>query len=583
MKKQQLTVRLLSASALATTGFFLFSATANADSVVDRAVISVPVSCSMTGSISSGEEHNANIQNGTYRDNIGTTTMTMFCNDGEGFSVYAIGYTNGEYGNTTLTSNTLSSAYDIITGIATGGDISNWAMQLSTDATATYPVTITNGFSSYSPVPSTYTKVATSESNTDSSVQGASFTTTYATYINSTQPASTYSGQVKYTLVHPAIEIPPQPQSTDPGYIAYYPNTNTAEGTMGGQPLQSSDTSITLLASNFSRKGYGFAGWNTAYDYSGDFYGPNETIEFEAGEYTNGDQGLSLYAVWVESDGFIQNWDSCDSLTPVLYNSTTGTFTTSLSNVTALTDLRDNQTYAIARLADGKCWTMENLRLENTAVANSDGSLAQEYNPSFIGLANSESTNFTDSTVANSLYSTDGSGSTLAITGSYAGHRFPRYNDMNIATRDSSPISNNAKIYGFGNYYTWAAAIADTSYYDSGDYNTTSICPTGWHLPTGGSSEAEFSTLDLAMGGTGDLQRTQDASNRWRKYPNNFVFSGYFDNASPMNRGQVGSYWSSTTGSTNGSYYLNIQNDSVYPGTNSYYKYIGQSIRCLTE
>ena len=60
-------------------------------------------------------------------------------------------------------------------------------------------------FSDYTAVPEEYTKVAyhTSSTDTGTNATGSNLTTTYRAYISPTQPAGTYVGQVKYTLVHP--------------------------------------------------------------------------------------------------------------------------------------------------------------------------------------------------------------------------------------------------------------------------------------------------------------------------------------------------------------------------------------------
>ena len=52
------------------------------------------------------------------------------------------------------------------------------------------------------------------------------------------------------------------------------------------------------------------------------------------------------------------------TLTQANYDSETGVLSAALSSVTALTDQRDGETYAVARLADGNCWMIENLRLD---------------------------------------------------------------------------------------------------------------------------------------------------------------------------------------------------------------------------
>jgi hypothetical protein len=79
-------------------------------------------------------------------------------------------------------------------------------------------MSITNSFDSWHTVPDDYTKVAeyhasTGSSATDQSL-GAKVETTYASYISTSQPADTYTGKVKYVMVHPydgaapVIEVP---------------------------------------------------------------------------------------------------------------------------------------------------------------------------------------------------------------------------------------------------------------------------------------------------------------------------------------------------------------------------------------
>lgn len=81
------------------SGIALISSNVSADdSVVDEANITVPTSCSMTGT--GMNTHNAEIINGTYTPNIGTTTLHAFCNDNNGFAIYAAGYTGNEIGGT---------------------------------------------------------------------------------------------------------------------------------------------------------------------------------------------------------------------------------------------------------------------------------------------------------------------------------------------------------------------------------------------------------------------------------------------------------------------------------------------------
>ena len=171
----------------------------------DNLAISVPSSCTLSSSVD--EVHSASIVNGRYEEGIGTTTLSTFCNDKNGYSVYAIGDSLNSEGNNTLVG---SNGSNINSGTATSGDTSQWAMKLALKAgdTSTTPPTIISPFNFYSTVPTTWTKVATIPSSTTDMKEGSNFTTTYATYISPTQAAGTYLGQIKYLLTHPSAATP---------------------------------------------------------------------------------------------------------------------------------------------------------------------------------------------------------------------------------------------------------------------------------------------------------------------------------------------------------------------------------------
>ena len=280
------------------SGGILASNGVSADDVVDVVNLTLAVSCSVSETVDTA--HTTTLNNDQYKTNIGTTTFNVFCNDKDGYSIYAIGYSGDTYGNTEMLymGNQTPAPSNIVTGTATSGSTSNWAMKLTVVA-GTYQATLTNGFGSYRAVPTTYTKAATLTSQTDTTT-GSSIQSTYAVFASATQGAGTYQGKVRYTLVHPNnADEPPAPQPSTPGYISYYANASSAEGTMGRQSAVDGNT-VTLIASNFSRTGYGFAGWSDAFDYetntNANFYGQNEDITVPSGTTTN---GLSLYAVWV--------------------------------------------------------------------------------------------------------------------------------------------------------------------------------------------------------------------------------------------------------------------------------------------
>ena len=233
------TITLLSGVALASS-----HVSAEDTSVVDEINITVPIACTMSGT--GMQSHNAEIANGTYTPDIGSTTLHAFCNDNEGFAIYAAGYTGNEVGGTNsnkLVGTNASSNATIESGIATTAgspDISNWAMKLtmtqdSGDTTTDNAFTIDSApnvslpsqaesgatqapFSAYHVVPNEYVKVAhkNSMTNMTETTGGVKLATTYAAYISKTQPADTYSGQVIYVLVHPADAAAPTiPKSLD--------------------------------------------------------------------------------------------------------------------------------------------------------------------------------------------------------------------------------------------------------------------------------------------------------------------------------------------------------------------------------
>ena len=582
------------------SGITLLPSNSFAEDIVDEINITVPSSCSLSGT---NLIHTANMENGQYKDNIGSANISAFCNDPNGFSIYAIGYTEDTYGNNKMHDPNLDTAHDINTGKYVSGTTTNstWSMKL-TPVTGPYAPTIRNdstyNYTNYEVVPSEYTKVAYSSAATETGdgATGSNFTTSYAVFVSQSQNAGSYTGKVKFTLVHPEdAPTPNSPKAAKPGKIVYHPNNNSVVGTMGDQSANN-NVSIDLWASNFKRDGYGFAGWNTAYDYSGTFYGPNQTITAPADVETN---GLSLYAVWIKSAGSLQNWDGCSSLAQ--------------GATTALTDERDGNTYAVVKLADGKCWTIENLRLADKDASNNDIELSSTntHNPS-LPLTNSwwySSANDSDTKPTSNHLSATTDPTTIAWCKTYSSNC---YDQSMLATNNTILFTNNtassysasSNVYSYGNYYNWYSATAGHGKYgysySQGHEAPGDICPAGWHLPKSGNKSQEstnefWQLIVTGLNGgtkpanydsasypyyTGTTEGTP-VSNALRSYPNNFVYSGYVNGSSVGYRGSNGYYWSSSTYDSDYACYLAFGSSSVYPGTNYHYRYYGRMARCV--
>ena len=218
------------------SGVILSSTTVSAEeTVLNNVDISVPVSCNLNSSVDTA--HTAIVNAGTSVSDIGTTNFTVFCNDASGFALYAIGYTNEDYGDNTLVGQTTSNI--INTGQATSGNTSAWAMKMIKVTDGSYQpnnLTITNNFNNYKEVPDTYTKVAEYTTSTDATL-GSKLQSTYRAFMSTFQDADTYNGKVKYTLVHPYTAPTPVPISKN----LYYAIT----GSSNNYTLTISDSDIT--------------------------------------------------------------------------------------------------------------------------------------------------------------------------------------------------------------------------------------------------------------------------------------------------------------------------------------------------
>lgn len=424
-----------------------------------------------------------------------------------------------------------------------------------------------------------------------------------------------------------------------PGTIVYYltmnPNcmvvdivydgNNADAGTMSAihADVGEGDT-IELKAGNFSRAGYGFVGWSTDENAGAKLidndntnnpvvYGPQEIITIPNGFIdldTDNDGIVKLYAVWIPAEKdeqnqpiYLQNWVGCSNLETASYDSATGALDLTKRNVTALTDMRDNQTYAVARLADGNCWMIENLRLESASSLGDNEFLAQGYGKSdlygnFSGLANPESTDFIASTAPNSLYYSGlpSGTATIQIERDFStASRMPRYNNINS-------LVGNDNVFSYGNYYTWAAVMANTSLLNnsSSEDAGTSLCPTGWRLPRGGnkSREENNDVWALVVDGLNNGVKPNNYAdsnypyytgenegglvlNKLKSFPNNFSLSGFYWDSASSGRGNMGYYWTTNAENYNNAYALNLRKNVVYPGTDYYAKYYGFSVRCL--
>ena len=375
-----------------------------------------------------------------------------------------------------------------------------------------------------------------------------------------------------------------------------------------------------LIAPNYSKEGYGFAGWSEDPDAASKInntsnkpivYGPNENItltsSFASTATEEGD--LDLYAVWLpaETEYTLQTFDKT-------------AFEAAYPNkkVIALRDERDNNVYAVAKIAGGYWWMMENLRL-NFADSNTTITAVNTNNPSSTFLNQVRSFKgrtdyqnfFKECTAQNASCFDTVSFSVDNVIRKYNPHYGP-----------TPPLSNinrkpNQSWYSYGVYYNWYTAVAGTlGTYSNNSYEIPAdgkpqtasgdICPSGWKLPTGGTY-GDYNDMYEALGGTraqpfdsGVEWYTRNYTSRlgeshvWYEYPVNGVKSGVrseqgtggyhnqgtqYWTPSFSSMGSLGTYFSEYYDRYNGSY----QDRNVIGGYSEMRANVGFSVRCIAK
>ena len=514
----------------------------SADSSSDTVRLSVPVSCTLASHINTGEEHTISMISGTYEDNIGVTTLTTYCNDPGGFVIYANGNSNNIEGNNKLTS-ILGSTYDIPSGTATSGDTSQWAMKLTTVSSST-PAdtpTIATGYDSYSTVPNQWTKVVYKDAGTMNVETGSSFTTTYAIYLKGLQPAGTYSGQVKYVMLHPST-------------------TGAPASTINEAFANANKTPVSVLDPETGQIGnfYKMQDMNTGICES--VAGSNESTTTRLVDIRDN----KLYYVTKLDDGhcwMTQNLDLDLSHSTALTSETTDLNDNSLTGAYSLHYSYDPNTRIIS-------WTPENT--------------TRNYNTS-TGTAWADNNNKAYSMDVGEWY-WDGDDNT------------PNCNYLTTACEHfSQTMTPTNKYLSVGNYYNWSATIAsdDSSNLINGTSNDVtknpqnSICPKGWRLPTISNQQSS------ATGSTNEFYRLNYLYNEGRTNTDAgligsslwFVRSGDIHNGSLNSAGYEAHYWSSTVYDQIGALNIYFRNNAVVPQENRNHggRNSGWPLRCLAR
>ena len=237
---------------------------------------------------------------------------------------------------------------------------------------------------------------------------------------------------------------------------------------------------------------------------------------------------------------------------------------------TVVIDARDNHTYFIQKLADGKCWMLTSLAYGG-GTSNGGTNTYSDVIPTGNGTAGTLS-NGTSDTAA-----------------TYTEAKYYVHANASPSIHPNQPSTNNAgggtaaggeRQYGY--LYNWCAAMGAQSTTSACADATTpapntsiSVCPAGWRLPTGEATTGEFTQLNNAIN-SGLTNSDAGLRSNWLAQLGG-VWNGGFGG-----QGSSGYYWSASQASATSARSLNFVSSSVNPAGSSG-KVSGRSVRCLAS
>lgn len=216
----------------------------------------------------------------------------------------------------------------------------------------------------------------------------------------------------------------------------------------------------------------------------------------------------------------------------------------------------DGQDYQVAKLADNKCWMLDNLKLGSTTgtltLTSADTDIASDFMlPQVVTIGTAD------------------------------------YDNPGVYGPIPGDTGSGATNYGY--LYNWSAATAGesrTSHNETAGDAPYSICPAGWRLPTGGaydSGQGEFADLDRAFGGSGNSSWSGEPN--IAKWQHEGPFKGVFAGLRWVGFGgqdDSGYLWSGSADPdwSDGAFYAGFNAGGVFPGVNSN-RGNGVGVRCL--
>lgn len=238
---------------------------------------------------------------------------------------------------------------------------------------------------------------------------------------------------------------------------------------------------------------------------------------------------------------------------------------TVINDTLQVADIRDNHIYTIGKLADNKCWLLDNLALDFTDEAVRNNITPDNTNTVKPGIDYlqyySNTTNYP------------------AIAGILT--------ERNDEARTSgSPMLEGEETWKYGNLYNVCAASGGTTCYER--YNQGiedepfDICPSGWRLPTGGANGEYNDLAEAVIGKRGTISDENEISAY--RAALHMPFAGQVR----MNNRYIDDqtfYWAKTINSESYSYIVSASRGSypkLHPNSTSSNEYLS-SVRCIAD
>ncbi len=288
---------------------------------------------------------------------------------------------------------------------------------------------------------------------------------------------------------------------------------------------------------------------------------------------------------------------------------------TAINSEALLLDIRDQKSYWVAKLADGKCWMTQNLYLDfdhTQAFTSSTTDIGWNASTHSYGTASWTPTYDTvtfslDGNPGGSSYSYDPQSfnpGEVWVVSSGSASKDTIYTSASDCATGESISANACRHYHSGNFYNWTGALAltdSTSVTGAYEKVDSSICPRGWTLPNGPSGNTNPMTISnssdfailfkeynvIGSYGTGvgtNISYANDGLNILRNSPLYFVRAGYIYGGQMGGRGIEGDYQTNTLSNYNAdSFGLKFDNDVSIGPQGASRRFIGKSVRCIAR